>query len=131
MDWSNLLTELLYVVVTAAIPVITVYITKYLKVRFDETKVAASESIVSTTVNKTLDLILSVVTSTSQTYVDTLKSNNKFDLKAQKQAFDMTKKNILSMLTSESKDILATLYKDVDAWIDVQIEAAVRNIKKQ
>lgn len=131
MDWSNLLTELLYVVITAAIPVITVYITKYLKVRFDETKVAASESIVSTTVNKTLDLILSVVTSTSQTYVDTLKSNNKFDLKAQKQAFDMTKKNILSMLTSESKDILATLYKDVDAWIDVQIEAAVRNIKKQ
>lgn len=131
MDWSNLLTELLYVVITAAIPVITVYITKYLKARFDETKVAASESILSTTLNKTLDLILSVVTSTSQTYVDTLKSNNKFDLTAQKQAFDMTKKNILSMLTSESKDILATLYKDVDSWIDVQIEAAVRNIKKQ
>ena len=125
MDWSALLRDFLYAIITAAVPVLTVYSVKFLKTHFDKAKIETEKSVVSDTINEALDLIITVVSSTSQTYVDSLKSSGEFTKESQVEAFNKTKSTILELLSTESKELLATLYTDIDTWLDVQIEAAV------
>lgn len=129
MDWSALLRDFLYAIITAAVPVLTVYSVKFLKTHFDQAKIETEKSCVSDTINEALDLIITVVSSTSQTYVDALKSSGEFTKESQVEAFNKTKSTILKLLSTESKELLSTLYTDIDTWLDVQIEAAVRNQK--
>ena len=129
MDWNALLRDILYAIITAAVPVVTVYFVKFLKTHFDKISVDTEDSIVSNTIDEALDLITKVVTSTSQTYVDALKSSGEFTKEAQAEAFNKTKTTILALLSTESKELLATLYSDLSTWLDVQIEAAVKNQK--
>ncbi len=129
MDWSALLRDFLYAIITAAVPVLTVYSVKFLQTHFDKAKIETEKSCVSDTINEALDLIITVVSSTSQTYVDALKSSGEFTKESQVEAFNKTKSTILKLLSTESKELLSTLYTDIDTWLDVQIEAAVRNQK--
>lgn len=129
MNWSSVLLDILYTVITAAVPVITYYIVNFLGAKFDQIKADTSDIIVSNTLNEVLDTIRSVVTYTSQTYVDSLKASGKFDKEAQVKAFEDTKQKILTLLSESSKSILTTLYGDLDTWLTIQIESTVKNQK--
>lgn len=128
-DWQELLNSLLYVVITAVIPVLVTFLVKFLRIKFDQVQEETDQLIISNTVNAALDLILDTVQSTSQTYVDSLKESGEFNEVAQVRAFNQTKDTVMKLLSEESKNILATLYTDLDAWLDTQIEAAVRQTK--
>ena len=126
---NELVHELLYVVITAAVPVITVYISTYLRKKFDQVESDMDNLIINNTISDVMDLIIQVVSSTSQTYVDSLKESGTFTEESQKIAFNRTKETILSLLSTESKEIIKSLYTDIDKWLDIQIEAAVRDQK--
>lgn len=129
MEWNTLLQDLLYAVITAAVPVITMYIVKFLKTIFSKVKVETDQTIVKNTIDEALEIVLKVVASTSQTYVDSLKAEGKFDKEAQLLAFNNTKDTIKSLLSDEAKNLIATLYDDIDTWLTIQIESAVREQK--
>lgn len=129
MEWNTLLQDLLYAVITAAVPVITMYIVKFLKTIFSKVKVETDQTIVKNTIDEALEIVMKVVTSTSQTYVDSLKAEGKFDKEAQLVAFNNTKDTIKSLLSDEAKNLIATLYDDIDTWLTIQIESAVREQK--
>lgn len=129
MEWNTLLQDLLYAVITAAVPVITMYIVKFLKNIFSKVKVETDQTIVKNTIDEALEIVLKVVASTSQTYVDSLKAEGKFDKEAQLVAFNNTKDTIKSLLSDEAKNLIATLYDDIDTWLTIQIESAVREQK--
>ena len=129
MDWNVLLKDLLYAVITAAVPILTAFALKFLSKYFNKISVETDQLIISDTINESLDLIMKVVSSTSQTYVDSLKASGEFTKEAQKKAFNETKDTIMNLLSEESKELLATLYQDIDAWLTVQIESAVREQK--
>lgn len=129
MDWNVLLKDLLYAVITAAVPVLTVFLLKFLGKYFDKISVETDQLVISDTINETLDLIMKVVSSTSQTYVDSLKASGDFTKEAQEKAFNDTKNTIMNLLSEESKELLVTLYHDIDKWLTVQIESAVREQK--
>lgn len=129
MDWNVLLKDLLYAVITAAVPILTAFALKFLSKYFNKISVETDQLIISDTINESLDLIMKVVSSTSQTYVDSLKASGEFTKEAQKKAFNETKDTIMNLLSEESKELLATLYQDIDAWLTVQIESAVRKQK--
>lgn len=129
MEWNTLLQDLLYAVITAAVPVITMYIVKFLKTIFSKVKVETDQTIVKNTIDEALEIVLKVVASTSQTYVDSLKAEGKFDKEAQLVAFNNTKDTIKSLLSDEAKNLIATLYDDIDTWLTIQIESAVREQK--
>ena len=76
------------------------------------------------------DIILTAVDTTSQTFVESLKEAGKFDEAAQKEAFQKSKDTILRLLNNESKELLVTLYNDLDTWLDSKIEATVKASKK-
>lgn len=129
MDWNVLLKDLLYAVITAAVPILTAFALKFFSKYFNKISVETDQLIISDTINESLDLIMKVVSSTSQTYVDSLKASGEFTKEAQEKAFNETKDTIMNLLSEESKELLATLYQDIDAWLTVQIESAVREQK--
>ena len=68
------------------------------------------------------DTIMKSVISTTQTYVDTLKGKNAFDLDAQKTAFKMSYDAVMATLTDEAKSYLTTIVADLEAYITTRIE---------
>lgn len=129
MDWGELLQTLLYTVITTAVPVITYYLASYLTNISKKVSVEIENTIFEDTINDAMNIVLAVVSSTSQTFVDSLKNSGNFSKEAQLEAFNKSKENIMELLSDEAKEIIQTVYHDLDKWIDTQIEASVRAIK--
>lgn len=103
----------------------TGYLVAYLKAKKEELQAGIKNQ----TYNKYLDMlentISNCVLSTTQTYVDSLKKQNKFDAEAQKTAFNMTFKKVKSSLTEEGEKYLKEIISDLDTYISNRIEAEV------
>lgn len=129
MDWMALLENITHAVITAVIPIITYFLAQFLRAKYKEIVGNSEIKYFRNTLDEVLDLILSVVNSTSQTYVDNLKKDGVFDANAQAEAFRMTRDTVLDLLSSEAMDVIETIYGDLDTWINIQIENAVRRYK--
>lgn len=129
MDWNVLLQDLLYAVITAAVPVLTVFLLKFLAKYFNKISVETDHLIISDTIDEALDIVYKVVSTTSQTYVDSLKASGEFTKEAQEKAFNETKDTIMALLSEDAKELIKNLYEDTDKWLTVQIESAVRKQK--
>jgi len=71
------------------------------------------------------DTIESVVNHTTQTYVQSLKSADKFDAKEQIKALETSKKNALKMLNKEAVELIEATHGDINKWIESQIESVI------
>ena len=130
MDWTAFFQTLLFAVVTAAVPVLTAQVIKVLSAWFKKNEVYTEQLSINNTVKRVENLILDVVTSTTQTFVDELKKHGTFDEEAQREAFEITKNTVMELISEETMNILVTLYQDVDTWINNKIEKAVFDTKK-
>lgn len=72
------------------------------------------------------ETVIKCVKATNQTYVESLKNKNAFDEEAQKEAFDRTKRAVFAVLTSDAKQYLEATYEDLDGFIDILIEASIK-----
>lgn len=70
------------------------------------------------------------VASTFQTFVESLKKENKFDDKAQSNALRYAKEQILKELSDEAIGYISDNFKDVNSWLTTQIESTIYNLKK-
>ncbi len=70
-------------------------------------------------------LIIDAVNQVQQTYVDNMKAENLFDEKAQIEALDMVKSNVLSMMNSRMMEVVMESVGDFDEWIRNIIESRV------
>lgn len=70
------------------------------------------------------------VASTFQTFVESLKKENKFDEKSQSNALRYTKEQILKELSDEAIEYISDNFKDVNSWLTTQIESTIYNLKK-
>jgi hypothetical protein len=66
---------------------------------------------------------------TTQTYVDALKKEGKFDGEAQKVAFSKTFDAVLAVLNDDAKEYLGEVVGDLTAYITNKIEANVKYSK--
>ena len=73
--------------------------------------------------------IIDCVTATNQTYVEALKKEGAFTKEAQREAFSRTLNNVMSILTEDCYEYLATITSDVDKYIANKIEAEVNFAK--
>ena len=69
--------------------------------------------------------IENAVLKTMQTYVDTLKKQNKFDEAAQEEAKNKAIETAKTLISEESKNAIILLYNDFDVFLDANIEALV------
>lgn len=123
---QELLKMLVELVLLPAIPVIVTYVVKTLRTHIEAKIAQVNNSDVALYLNQVCDIISQAVTYTTQTYVDALKAEGKFDKEAQKTAFTKTKNKVLTMLSKEAYDLLNSLYEDVGTWLETKIEQEVK-----
>ena len=75
------------------------------------------------------ETITKCVIATTQTYVETLKKEGKFDKTAQETAFSKTYTAVLAILSDEAKKYLTEAVGDLNLYITQQIEAEVKLTK--
>ena len=126
----EILKDVLYILITAAVPVLTTYICKFLYAKWTEGKVKIENEKISNTLDNVVTMVLDVVTAVNQTFVDELKKNGKFTEEAAKEAFNKSKETALKMLSEDAAKIIATVYGDIDVYLDTLIEATVKQLKK-
>ena len=126
---NTFIVELLRAIATAAIPVCAAYLIQYLRRK--------SEQIIAQTDNMTIkafladatDAVSTAVTYTSQTFVDALKKEGKFDKDKQQQALKKSLDKAISLLSESAKKALEDIYGDLAAYLTSKIEAEVRSQK--
>lgn len=119
MDWENILALLLdsvaKAIITIGVPYVIALIAK--KVHNDKiTKYVAAAG----------DLVCDVVAYVDQTYVDALKEDDLFGEDEQQKAFNDVKEHVLKLLNEATKKAIVELFGDLDYWLNMAIEGAVR-----
>ena len=126
----ELIKDLLYILITAAVPVLTTYLCKFLYVKWIEGKVKIKNDKIATTLDSVVTMVLDVVEATNQTFVDELKKKGEFTEDAAAEAFKISKDKALTMLSMEAAEIITEVYGDIDIYLDTLIEATVKQLKK-
>lgn len=130
MDWNNILTQIFELILFPLLIIGSTYLIYFLSVKTKEIKDKTDND----TFDKYLDMLNNTITqcviATTQTYVEALKKEGKFDAEAQKIAFQKTYDNVMSILTTESKYYLQTALGDLEAYVNNKIEAEVALNKK-
>ena len=125
IEVTQFLQSLLYIVVTAIVPITLPFVIKLVKAQVNK--------IDNQKVKELLDMAFNdvsvAVTQVTQTYVDSLKKEGKFDEVTQKVAFEKAKTLALELINKESKEAITKMHGDLNNYIDVLIEKAVHDTK--
>ena len=112
--------DILYVLITVALPLVLRYGYQLASAKLAETKYADA-----------VDSVYAAVAYVNQTFVDSLKASGDFDKEASKMAFYMAKDAALECMKASTYQWLEKTYEDLDTWMKVQIESAVKSSKKE
>jgi len=126
---NELLMTIIQAVIIPAIPIVVAYLVKLLKAKTEQATTKISNDQVRQYLQEAIDSVLQAVTYVSQTYVDSLKKQGKFDAEAQKIAFNTAKDIALQLLTEDAKNLITDLYGDLTVWLDTKIEQTVKEQK--
>lgn len=129
ITWLIILQQIFEVAIIPLIGVLTGILIKYINAKSTAAIAATENEQAKKYIALLDDTITSCVLATTQTYVETLKKEGKFDAEAQKTAFEMTYGAVLNVLTEDAKDYLTAFYGDLGAYMTTKIEAEVKNNK--
>ena len=130
MDYLALLQQIFEVCVIPLLGVLTAYIVKYIQVKSAEITKNTDNTLINKYTGMLADTISACVLATNQTYVEALKKQGKFDVEAQKNAFNMTLDAVMNILSEDAKKYLSEAFGDLNSYIASQIEASI-NINKK
>lgn len=134
MEFSEVLNYILYIVLTAILPVIATYTVNLIKTKIKESNIIANvtqNENISKIIENAFSDVMDAVLYINQIYVDALKSNGKFDKDAQKNAFNRAYTEALNMISDESKKVIEQTYGSFDKWLKLKIETSVNMAKRQ
>lgn len=123
--------DLLYVVITAVVPILVGYFVSFLKAQRDKGLQEIDNTYVKTTFKEVTDIILKAVDTVSQTFVDNLKKEGSFDETKQKEALEKAINQAKDMINEEGVNLVLEKYGDLDAFIRLTIEAYIQSTKKK
>ncbi len=129
MDIKQNIQEILYLIITGIVPLLITYGIIFLKVKIKEQEKKLENDQLIKYIDAATDAISKSVLTVSQTYVDTLKKEGKFDAEAQKTAKQMAIDKAKTLITAESKAAIETLYTDFEAYLNDAIESLVKENK--
>lgn len=129
MDWMNVLAQVFELVIYPVLSILGVYLVYLITTKIREMKEKSKNELT----NKYLDMlnttISNCVLATTQTYVEALKKEGKFDLEAQKIAFSKTYDAVMKILTDDAKKYLTNVVGDLETFVTSKIEADVKLTK--
>ena len=118
----NILLSALGVVITGLASFVVAKFTEWINHKLKDQKAA-------TWLSTIMEIIMTAVKETYQTYVESLKAEGKFDAEAQKVALEKAYEFIVSNLTQEAKDFIEANYGDLKSWIISKIESTIYTLK--
>ena len=129
VNLTHLLMELLYVVLIGTIPIVSKYLTQQIDVKKNEILKADKTKDFQHSIDGAMSLVEKVVDYVSQTYVDSLKKEGKFDAAAQQNAYNKAVDALDKLMDDDMKRVLIDVYGDLATWMKVAIESYIKNNK--
>ena len=129
MDWMMILSQLFEIVIFPLLAIGTVYLISLIKVKIQELKQKKDNEMYTKYLGMLETTIIDCVISTTQTYVEALKKEGKFDANAQKIAFTKTYTNVMTILNKDAKKYLEEAIGDLETYVYNKIEAEVNLTK--
>lgn len=126
MDWLELVYDIFKACIIPMLGVLTYYAIKWLNAKEEETIAHVDSELADKYISLLFETIRDCVSATTQTYVESLKSQGKFDAEAQKTAFQMSFDAVMQVLSEDAQLYLSTIYGDLAAFITTKIEAEVK-----
>ena len=125
MDWANVVKQIFQLVVFPLLGIGTTYLIVLINAKIKELKKQSDNDLEKKYLDMLNNTITDCVLATNQTYVNELKKQGKFDLDAQKIAFQKTYENVMALLTDEAKKYLSEALGDLQTYVNNKIEAEV------
>lgn len=129
MDWMMILSQLFEIVIFPLLAIGTVYLISLIKVKIQELKQKKDNEMYTKYLGMLETTIIDCVIATTQTYVEALKKQGKFDADAQKIAFTKTYTNVMAILNKDAKKYLEEAIGDLETYVYNKIEAEVNLTK--
>ena len=129
MNWMLILSQIFEIVILPLLGIGTAYVIALVRAKIQEMKENKQDVLYHKYLDMLNDTIADCVLATTQTYVEALKKEGKFDLDAQKIAFTKTYENVMAILADEAKEYLQTAIGDLSAYVENMIEAEVNRNK--
>ena len=129
MNYTEFITNIFQVCIIPLLGVLTTFLVKWLQIKSSELQIKMDNEVANKYMDMLTNTIAECVLATNQTYVEALKQQNKFDLEAQKIAFDKTSEAVMAILTEDAKEYLESAVGDLELFIRQKIEAEV-NLNK-
>lgn len=129
VNLTNLLTELLYVVLIGAIPIVSKYLIQQIEAKKNEILKDDMTKDFQNSIDGAMSLVEKVVDYVSQTYVDALKKEGKFDSVAQQNAYNKAVEALEKLMDDDMKHVLINVYGDLSTWMKVAIESYIKSRK--
>ena len=128
MDIQEILNELLLVIIIPLLGILTKYIVSFLQVKVDDLKSQKEikdNAILQKYVDEIEEVIVKSIKTTNSTFVDNLKKNGTWSKENFETAFNMTKDSVMKLLTDEKKELIKSMYEDIDTYLKATIEAYI------
>ena len=129
INLTNLLMELLYVVLIGAIPIVSKYLIQQIEAKKNEILKNDKAKDFQNSIDGAMNLVEKVVDYVSQTYVDALKKEGKFDATAQQNAYNKAVEALERLMDDDMKHVLINVYGDLSTWVKVAIESYIKSRK--
>lgn len=129
MNWVEILNQIFQLVLVPLLGILTTWFVKWVNSKIENQKVATENELYRKYLTMFQDTVERSVIMTNQTYVDALKNKNAFTAEAQKEAFEMTYKQVISLMTDEAKNYLSNVVGDFDEFTKMYIESIVNGKK--
>lgn len=126
---NDVLRNIIYIVLTAILPILVPYIIKLLNAKTDELTANIENEKAKRYINAIVDAISIAVTSVNQTYVDSLKFAGTFDEESASVAKRLAIQKAKDLITADSKQFIEMAYGDFDKYLEDAIESYVRQEK--
>ena len=125
----ELLTEIFEICIIPLLGVLTAFAVQYLKAKSKEIIAGLDNDAAQEYIEMITNTVTNCVIATNQTYVETLKKQNKFDANAQKVAFEKTLNAVIAVLSDDAKDYIVKTTGDLNTYLTNLIEAKVNENK--
>lgn len=129
MDWLQFLEQIFKTCIIPLLGLLTSYLVLYLRNKAQNLCEKVKDETLQKHINLTLQIVANCVIATNQTYVETLKKEGRFDLEAQKVAFQKTYDAVLCLLTQETQNQLTIAFGDLQVYLTNLIEAQINMAK--
>ena len=129
MDYNEILEVVIRVIIVPIIPLLALYLKLLIQTKINEIQSKIENQNLLKQLDIAKEVLESCVVETSETYVKSLKDQNKFDKDAQLIALEQTKSKFLSIINDGTKKALESAYGDYTKWIETSIENLIKTSK--